>query len=503
VIELSTPLPDPVRDVVEDVSRREVLAALEIMDTGDDSDFDRLTRLASRLVDAEFALITLVEENRQWAKSRIGPDELQELAIEHSFCAHAIAALDADHLVVPDLTRDPRFAYHPMVAGQMGLRFYAGAPIVVRGQRLGSLCVLDRRADRPMQQGTIAQLVDLAGMAATLIELKDEARVRARTAAELMREEWRHALTLEAGKVGSWVWDVRSDEVSCNDTFRRVHGLPEAGTISFDSVLATIDPADLPRVREAIEAAFETGVDYATEMRIATTRRWVSVRGRVYQRDASGKPLIMMGACLDVTESRESADRMRLLLRELNHRVKNTLAVIQSIARQTIGQNPDPREFLAAFSGRLRTLSDAHALLADQDWEGVHLYDVIAGQLGPDFLTKPDRANVVGENVLLPADHALGLGLILHELTTNAHLHGAWSNEEGIVNIFWEIRPEPERGLLLTWKETGGPAVAQPESPGLGTRLIERSLSKVIDSRVDLAFEPDGVRAQMWMPLPA
>jgi PAS domain S-box-containing protein len=495
--------PDPVRVVVEDVSRREVLAALEIMDTGDDSDFDRLTRLASRLMNTEFALVTLVDENRQWAKSRIGPRELQELAVEHSFCAHALAALEADYVVVPDLTRDPRFAHHPMVAGPPGLRFYAGAPIIVRGQRLGTLCILDREANRPVGEAELAQLVDLAGMAATLIELKDEARVRARTAAELMREEWRHALTLEAGKVGSWVWDVRSDDVSCNDTFRRMHGLPETGAISFDSVLAGVDPADLSRVRKAIEAAFETGVDYAADMRVAATGRWVSVRGRVYQRDASGKPLIMMGASLDVTESRESAERMRLLLRELNHRVKNTLAVIQSIARQTIGQNPDPREFLAAFSGRLRTLSDAHALLADRDWEGVHLHDVIAGQLGPDFLTKPDRANVVGENVLLPADHALGLGLILHELTTNAHLHGAWSGEDGLVDISWDVRPDPERGLHLTWKETGGPAVAASPPPGLGTRLIERSLSKVIDSRVDLAFEPDGVRADIWMPLPA
>ncbi|GLQ55738.1 sensor histidine kinase [Devosia nitrariae] len=487
---------------MNDISRREVLAALEIMDTGEDSDFDRLARVAGRLFGVEFALVTLVDEHRQWAKARIGPPELSEMAVEHSFCAHAIAALESDHLVVTDLASDKRFAHHPMVAGPPGLRFYAGAPLVVRGQRLGTLCVLDRvTVNAP--QGAIAQLVDLADVAAKLIELKDEARVRARTAAELMREEWRHALTLEAGKVGSWVWDVRNGDVSCNDTFRRMHGLPETGAVSFEEVLAAIEPADMAKVREAIGASFDAGVDYACEMRIAATGRWLSVRGRVYQRDASGQPLIMMGASLDVTEARESAERTRSLLRELNHRVKNTLAVIQSVARQTIGENPEPQAFIAAFSGRLRTLSDAHVLLADRDWAGVHLYDVIAGQLGPDFLTRPDRASVAGEDILLPADHALGLGLILHELTTNAHLHGAWSNEEGVVDIRWEVRRQPVTGLALTWREAGGPAVAQPATPGLGTRLIERSLSKVLDSRVTLTFEPDGVRADVWMPLPA
>lgn len=501
--DLSALLPDAVRAVVDDVSRREVLAALEIMDTGEDSDFDRLARVAGRSFDAEFALVTLVDEHRQWAKARIGPAELGEMAVEHSFCAHAIAALEIDHLVVTDLASDARFAYHPMVAGPPGLRFYAGAPLVVRGQRLGTLCVLDRIPAKAPLREPIAQLVDLADVAAKLIELKDEARVRARTAAELMREEWRHALTLEAGKVGSWVWDVRSADVSCNDTFRRMHGLPETGAVSFNQVLAAVEPADTARVHDAINAAFDTGVDYACEMRIGATGRWLSVRGRVYQRDASGQPLIMMGASLDVTEARESADRTRSLLRELNHRVKNTLAVIQSVARQTIGENPDPQAFIAAFSGRLRTLSDAHVLLADRDWAGVHLYDVIAGQLGPNFLTSPDRARVTGENILLPADHALGLGLIVHELTTNAHLHGAWSNEEGVVDIRWEVRKHPVKGLALTWKETGGPTVAEPATPGLGTRLIERSLSKVLDSEVRLAFEPDGVRAEVWMPLPA
>jgi len=503
VNEPNASLPDSVRRVVEDASRGEVLSALEIMDSASDSDFDRLTGIAARLFDVDLALATFVDGERQWFKSCFGSLGVTDSAIADSFCAHTVAALETDYLLVNDLTCDERFAANPFVVGPPFARFYAGAPITVRGQRLGSLCVLGTQPRKDVPEALLQQLVDLAEVAATLVELKDEARVRARTAAELMREEWRHALTLEAGKVGSWVWDMRTGELSCNDTFRRMYGLPETGTVTMEEVFKAIEPADLPAVQAALDASFNEGGDFDAEMRVPSVSRWLTARGRVYQRDASGKPLIMMGASLDVTDARRSAEQTRLLLRELNHRVKNTLAMIQSVARQTIRQSPDPKEFIDAFSGRLRTLSDTHVLLANRDWEGVRLYDVIAVQLGPDFLTQPDRADVSGTDMLLPADHALGLGLILHELTTNAHNHGAWSDDTGMVRIAWEVREQPTRGIALSWRESGGPKVTQPDETGLGTRLIERSLAKVLDSKVELEFHPDGVRMDLWMPLPA
>jgi two-component sensor histidine kinase len=498
-----TPLPDPVRQVVEDTSRREVLEALEIMGSAPDSDFDRLTGIAARLFNVDFALVTLLDEQRQWFKSCFGPVGFTESPIGVSFCAHTIAAPDSDHMVVCDLASDQRFARNPFVIGPPHVRFYAGAPITVRGQRLGTLCVLGTQPREDVPDALIRQLVDLAAVAGTLVELKDEARVRARTAAELMREEWRHALTLEAGKVGSWVWDMRTGELSCNDTFRRMFGLSETGTVSMDEVFNAIEPDDMPSVQNTLGAAFNEGGDFDAEMRIPRTSRWLTARGRVYQRDATGKPLVMMGASLDVTDARRSAEQTRLLLRELNHRVKNTLAMIQSVARQTIRQSPDPQDFIDAFSGRLRTLSDTHVLLANRDWQGVQLYDVLAVQLGPDFLSQPDRADVSGADMLLPADHALGLGLILHELTTNAHNHGAWSEDDGIVSIAWEVRDHPSPGIALSWRESGGPEVARPAEIGLGTRLIERGLAKVLDSEVQLDFHPEGVRMDLWMPLPA
>ena len=497
-------LPEDVRRVVDDPARLHALAALDVIDSHADADFERLSRTAALVFNAEIALITLIDKERQWFRACFGVDGISEARTETSFCAHAIALPgDEDTLVVLDATRDDRFKDNPQVTGWPGIRFYAGAAIIVGGQKVGSLCVMGTQPRTALEPGQSEQLVDLAGLASTLFSLKDEARVRARTAAALVREEWRHALTLEAGKVGSWVWDVRSGEVACNDTFRRMYGLSESDTVHVDDVLAATHPADRANVESSIDASFREGIDYSAEARVAETGRWLTMRGRVYQRDAEGKPLVVMGVSIDISESKQRADQTRLLLRELNHRVKNTLAMIQSVARQTIRQNPDPRDFIEAFSGRLRTISDAHVLLADRDWSGVQLYEVIASQLGPRFRTDPDRAEVRGEDVMLPADHALGLGLILHELTTNAHRHGAWSGDEGEVSINWEIRHKPVRGLSLTWRESGGPAVSAPDEYGLGARLIERSLAKVLDSEVKLNFEAAGVVTHIWMPLPA
>jgi two-component sensor histidine kinase len=471
------------------------------MDTPADGDFDRLTRLAARLFDSKFALVTLLDAERQYFKSCFGVDGVTGSEIESSFCAFAIAD-PADHFVVLDLQADARFKDNRFVTGWPGVRFYAGAPLIVRGQRLGTLCVLDvdPRTDVPAQ--LIADLVDLAASVATLIELKDEARVRARTTADLIREQWRHALTLEAGRVGSWVLNLQTSLVTCNDTFRQMYGLPEVGPVHVEEVFSALEPEGRPLIQAALEKAMAEHSDYAEEMLVARTDRWLLTRGRVYERSPDGTPLVMMGVSLDITEAKLSGQRTRLLLRELNHRVKNTLAQIQSIARQTMRQTNDPQAFMTAFSGRLRTLSELHVKLADNDWAGVRLDEVLAGQFGDNFRERRVRLSVEGDDMMLPADHALGLALVLHELTTNASLHGAWSNEWGDVHVDWKRISSPVSGLALRWREIGGPDVSAPKDVSLGVKLIERSLAKVLDSRVDLRFAPGGVEADITLPLP-
>jgi two-component sensor histidine kinase len=208
----------------------------------------------------------------------------------------------------------------------------------------------------------------------------------------------------------------------------------------------------------------------------------------------------VIGVYLDITEQHEAAERTRVLLRELNHRVKNTLAIIQSLARQTVRQSSNPQQFIDAFSGRLKSLSDSHGLLADRDWSGIGLGELVVAEVGGASLSSPEQLVIDGGELHLPPDHALGLGLILHELASNAVKYGALSTPNGIVTVSWTA--DGDRRVMLSWKEANGPKVREPKSYGFGTKLIQRSLDKVLDSRVDLRFPPEGVEAEISFPLP-
>jgi two-component sensor histidine kinase len=489
--------PDSVWTCITDRARRDTLAALEVMDTHSDDDFGRLNRVAASLFDAPSAAIAVVDEVRSSLVSAYGT-EIRQVELKESFAAHAMAANEAT-LVVPDAALDARFKGSTLVVAKPGIRFYVGAPVVVKGQRIGAMQVFAPEPRKTPHKRHLEQFADLAATAGRLFELKDEARVRERTAAELIREEWRHALTLEAGKVGSWVWDIRSRAIVCNDILRRMYGFPPTGAITSDDLSNATKQADRAGVAAALKQTFEEGTDYQAEYRIETSGRWLVARGRVYQRDASGQPLIMMGVNIDVTEAREAADHTRLLLRELNHRVKNTLAMIQSLARQTMRRAADPEEFLQTFSGRLRTLSEAHSLLSDRDWTGIGLVELIEARVRP-YLGEPQQLVMAGPDLQLPADHALALGLVLHELAVNAARFGALSTGKGLVSIAWH--KAPERRLALTWKETGGPRIEATER-GFGTELIERGLDKIVGSTVSYALNPKGAEAKISFPLPA
>jgi two-component sensor histidine kinase len=477
---------------------RATVAALREAVTPLDPDFERLARLAAQVAATPMAAIALNDGERLWFLARRG-FEAREAPAAGSPWAAAIEAEGADCLIVGDAAADSRFVRHELVAGPTGLRFFAGVPVVVHGQRVGCLSVAARAPRQGPDEGCVAGLADVAALVASTFELKEESRSKARMAADLVREEWRHALTLEAGKVGSWVLDLRTSEITCNDIFRRMFGLDGPDPLRLDDVIGAIEPEDVGEVNAALARAFEQGNDYNVEFRVGA--RWLVGRGRVYQRDGSGKPLIMMGVNIDVTDAREAAEQTRALLRELNHRVKNTLAMIQSLARQTLRQKPDPARFIEAFSGRLKTLSDAHDLLSDRDWSGIGLLELMTSQVEPYLLESPDQLVLDGEDVRLPPDHALGLGLIIHELASNAVKYGALSQASGRVIVSWSMAAGEERRLTLVWKESGGPKIFKPAEAGFGTRLIERSLDKVLDSSVALTFPADGAEARVSLPL--
>ncbi|HEX2134836.1 MAG TPA: PAS domain S-box protein [Microvirga sp.] len=206
------------------------------------------------------------------------------------------------------------------------------------------------------------------------------------------------------------------------------------------------------------------------------------------------------GLVRDITRMKENEDRQKLLLGELNHRVKNTLATVQSIARQTLRSASAPELAHERFEDRLLALSKTHNLLTNENWEHASLRELLEQELSPYGTA---RYRLLGrEDVRLAPRAVVALGMALHELTTNAAKYGALSAPSGTVTVGWEVGAAPVRRLSLDWREEGGPAItAQPTRRGFGSRLLERGVTAELGGTVALAFAPTGLTATIAIPL--
>lgn len=198
---------------------------------------------------------------------------------------------------------------------------------------------------------------------------------------------------------------------------------------------------------------------------------------------------------LDVTDRVRAEAHQQLLMGELNHRVKNTLASVQAIATQTLRHSSGPSDFAPTFIGRIHSLARAHSLLSNTTWQGASLRDLIDGQLDIGTVDL-QRLQAAGPDVDLPPEPALHLALVLHEIMTNAHKYGALSTPAGRVDVHWALNNEE---IKLVWTESGGPPVSPPTRKGFGTTLIERSLNAE-GGRAEPNYRPDGLIWTITMP---
>jgi two-component sensor histidine kinase len=254
----------------------------------------------------------------------------------------------------------------------------------------------------------------------------------------------------------------------------------------------------------AVRASIERGTDYDIEYRVCLPKgeiRWLQVRGQTFY-DADGKPLSMAGVTIDVTERKQVEEHRALLAEELKHRVKNTMATMQSIAHQTLRGATSLDEAGRTLDARLHSLSTAHDMLTRDSWVGAPLAEVAAKALGA-FHGGGKRILVDGPDVWLPPRLTLALAMALHELATNAVKYGALSNNSGRVELTWEVAIRSEPALLrLSWEETGGPPVSRPTRAGFGSKLIERALATEMNGKAEIEYRPAGVKFTLEAPLP-
>jgi two-component sensor histidine kinase len=205
-------------------------------------------------------------------------------------------------------------------------------------------------------------------------------------------------------------------------------------------------------------------------------------------------------AALD--KEKRAAEHQRLLIDELNHRVKNTLATVQSIAAQTLRTSETKEDARDALERRLLALSRAHDVLTRESWEGADLVEVVANALKPYEISEKSRFQIKGPHVRVTPRMSLALAMALHELATNAVKYGALSNKTGTIEVSWELQNgvAPPR-LSLRWMEAGGPPVVVPRRRGFGSRLIERTLAQDLDGQVTIAFPSTGVVCTVDAPV--
>jgi two-component sensor histidine kinase len=325
-----------------------------------------------------------------------------------------------------------------------------------------------------------------------------EAQLRARTA-EL-------EAILETVPVGVWIThDNRASTIVGNRYAAEMLRLPHDANLSKTAGVAErpthfrvlkngveIASDDLPMQRaargedirnEELQVMFDDG-DWIYELVSATPVR-----------DADGKVTGAVAAAVDITSRKLHEQRQQILMREVNHRAKNVMAVVHSIAHQSFDQSTDAAR---TFGGRIAALAHAHDMLAANQWAGGGLREIaesaFAPYLGP---AGQPRAEIVGPDVLLTSDAAQTLSLILHEISVNAAKHGAWSNTQGRVSLAWRL--EDER-LVIDWAETGGPPVRQPLRKGFGMSLVKRAPQHGLQGSSDVEFRVDGLRVTIALP---
>lgn len=335
------------------------------------------------------------------------------------------------------------------------------------------------------------------GAVAAFVDITD----RREAEVNLVNSEQRLQMALEAGGMGAWEWELTSNKVIWSPGLEAIHGLPTGtfgGTI--EDFKRDIHPDDVEAVEAAIGTAARERKPYHTTYRALLpdgTLRWLEAFGRCVE-DTDGSLKKLIGICMDITQRKEAEAQREILIAELSHRVKNTLATVVSIARQSFSKESDARQAYQSFEARIRALAQTHGRLAEAQWSGVSLKTIVDDELAPYRNEKVENVRLNGPSISLPPKQALALGLAFHELATNAAKYGSFSVKEGRVEVSWEV--ERDR-LHIEWTERGGPEVTPPTKTGFGRLLLERVLAIDLNGTAEISYGREGVRCSFVVPV--
>jgi PAS domain S-box-containing protein len=308
-------------------------------------------------------------------------------------------------------------------------------------------------------------------------------------------------LALDTAQLGSWQYDPRRRVATGDARFKEIFDIT-ADEIPIEDIKKLVHPADAERFWAERAAASDPANprrpphEYRVRRRNGEVR-WIEVRWLAYydgdrrEREAAS----IIGTVHDITERKEREEREHLLMREINHRTKNMLSVVDAIAHQTATRTPEA--FIERFSERIQALAANQDLLIRNEWHGVEAGDLVRAQLAPFAGLIGSRVIIRGPKLRLNAASAQAIGLALHELATNTGKYGALSNDTGRLNIGWSVSRD---SFIMSWTEREGPAVSAPNQRGFGTTVMERMAESSLGGTVELDYDPSGLTWRLACP---
>ena len=342
-----------------------------------------------------------------------------------------------------------------------------------------------------------ADTEELAGLKAECRRLEEQVDAQAAELGLLRARFARYETALHGSKVIVYTQDrdLRYTSISHPMLGRTIEDI--LGRTDQEILPAQAGPAIVALKREALATGQPQRTEVAFDDRPGP--RWHDLHIEPLRNDA-GVIVGLTCASVDVTERKEGEAHLRLLLRELTHRSKNLLAVIQGMARQTARHAGSIDSFLNRFGARLQALAASHDLLVRESWYGASLAELIRSQLAGYVDPDSEQLSLDGVDVALKPEAAQNLGLALHELSVNASKFGSLSVPDGRIAISWQRDAGAGDALELIWQESAGPKVRPRRKRGFGTMVIEGNLTRALNADVDMAFHPDGLRCRVVIP---
>ncbi|MGE5952730.1 MAG: sensor histidine kinase [Qipengyuania vulgaris] len=465
----------------------------------DDAELREIVDFAARLCGTPVATVTVVEREEQLFLARTGLKETST-SRSTSFCAHAM--LGTEPLVVEDATRDARFADFEVVTGTMGLRFYAGFPLVsTEGAPLGALCVIDTQ---PRPSGlTDLQREGMVVLAKSVMRRMSQMRLgqSAIEAVERREDDLRDMIDSVPGI--AWMGDADGNFTYVNARWHEATGL--AAPERTEDWMGAVHPEDWARSVAKFKETVAAGKLFEDEWRIRMadgSYRWVQSRAVPVARE--GRSTRWFGTVIDIDKTHRLSQSRDLLASELSHRIKNIFAVVSGLIALRSRGKPEVKEFTEDLNAAIRALGTAHDYVRPDDGRGAdRLKGLLEDLLAPYEGAKGERVEISGDDVDIGARAATPVALIFHELATNAAKYGALSNADGKVEIEIKLPCGETDEVCVFWRESSKCEDEREgsEGEGFGSRMLRMAIEGQLGGRFSRAFSDDGLDVEIAFPL--